>query len=350
MSKKSFRLSEISAIVGAEIVGDGDVVITGVSTLSDAGPGQITFLANKKYKAALSSTRAGAVILTPEDRVEGLNQLVTKNPYLAHAKVMNLFYPPAHPRLKTSKEAIIDPDSTISPEAVVMAGAVIEKGATVGAGSVIYSGAYIGAGAVVGKDCIIYPNAVVREGCILHDRVILQPCAVIGSDGYGYATGPEGHVKIPQIGIVRLMDDVEVGSCAAIDRAALGETVIGAGTKIDNIVQIGHNCQVGKHCFIVSQTGVSGSTKIGDWVILAGQTGVAGHIEIGDRVIATGRAGISGSVKAGEHIAGNPTQPHMEWLRSMGAVKKLPEMQKRIRELEKRLAALEGGRAEKDEE
>jgi UDP-3-O-[3-hydroxymyristoyl] glucosamine N-acyltransferase len=341
VSGARLTLRELAELLKAELSGDGELTVSGVSTLGEAGPEDISFLANKKYRPALDSTKAGAVIVSPEDRVEGKNLLVSKNPYLAFARAVKLFHPASHPGGGVSGEAFIGKGVTLGEGVNVMAGAHIEEGAVVGPRTVIYPGAYLGKEAKTGSDCILYPNVTVRERCILGDRVILQPGVVIGADGFGYATGPEGHEKIPQIGIVRLMDDVEVGAGSTIDRAALGETRIGRGTKIDNLVMVAHNVTIGEHCFIVSQTGISGSTKIGNYVVMAGQTGVAGHLEIGDKVIASGRAGLTNSVETGVHIAGMPPQPHREWLRTMGAFKKLPEMYKNLKDLEKRLKCLE---------
>ena len=249
--------------LGATLRGEPGVEIHSVASLETAGPGQVAFLVNPRYRPHLRSTRASAVILAPEDAWEGVACLVTPNPYLAFARAVEILHGKDHPRRGVEGGARVHPGARVADGATVMAGACVEEGAGVGAGSVLYPGAYVGPGARVGRDCVLHPNAVVREGCVLGERVILQPGAVVGSDGFGYARDGARAVKIPQVGIAVLEDDVEVGACAAIDRAALGETRVGRGTKIDNLVQVGHNVVVGEDCVLVAQVGVSGSTRPG---------------------------------------------------------------------------------------
>jgi UDP-3-O-[3-hydroxymyristoyl] glucosamine N-acyltransferase len=339
MNERAYTLAELAGLLGTEWAGDGSLVIRGVSTLEDARAGDLTFLANRKYKAALATTKASAVVVAPADVREGLSHLVSPNPYLTFARAVALFHPPSHPGRGVSAEAHVDPTAKVGEGAVLMAGAHVEAGASVGDRTVLYPGAYVGAGATIGADCVLYPNVTVRERCVLGDRVILQPGCVIGSDGFGFASGSKGHEKIPQVGIVRIEDDVEVGACTTIDRAALGETRIGRGTKIDNLVQIAHNVTVGAHCFLVSQVGVSGSTRIGDRVVLAGQAGLAGHIEVGAGSVVGARGGLMADLPAGSVVSGAPAMPHREWLRTTALTRRLPELFRRIQKIEKRLGA-----------
>jgi len=337
----ALTLEALARALGAELAGDPAVQIVGAATLEDAGPEHLGFLANRKYRGQLQTTRAGAVIVAPGDRVEHLNCLVTANPYLAFARAVALLHPDCHPQRGVEPGARVAPDAQLGEGVTVMAGAYLDDGVRVGAGTVLYPGVYLGRGVQVGNQCVLYPNAVVREGCVLGDRVILQPGAVIGSDGFGYARDGARQVRFPQVGIVVLEDEVEVGACTTVDRAALGETRIGRGTKIDNQVQIAHNVRVGSDCTLVSQVGISGSSTLGDRVILAGQVGLVGHITLGDGVIVGAQSGVPGDLPAGAMVSGSPAIPHPEYLRMVGVQRRLPELRSKLRELEKRLAELE---------
>ncbi len=337
----TFTLSQLATELGVACKGDGELVITGVAPLDTASEGDISFLSNPKYLAQLDTTRASAVIVAPGVEREGLALLVGDNPYYIFARALTLFNPPAHPSRGVSPGAFISQEAFVSDSATVMAGATIETGATVGDNCVVYPGAYIGADVSVGRDCLLYPNVTVREGCILGERVILQPGCVIGSDGFGYAPGPTGHYKIPQVGIVVLEDDVEVGANTTVDRAAMERTVIGKGTKLDNLVQVAHNVVMGQHCVVAGQTGISGSTKIGNGVVIAGQAGVAGHITIGDRAVIGGQSAVASSVEPGARMSGISLMSHHQWLRTKSILTKLPEMRKTLLKFEKRIAELE---------
>ncbi|MHB8766240.1 MAG: UDP-3-O-(3-hydroxymyristoyl)glucosamine N-acyltransferase, partial [Deferrisomatales bacterium] len=286
------RLAELAERLGAELRGDPEVEVSSVATLAEAGPEQVSFLANAKYRPQLRTSRAGAVIVGPADADPGRACLVSTNPYLAFARAVTLLHPEAHPRRGVAPGAHVHPGAQLGEGVSALAGSAVDEGAEVGANTVLYPGVYVGCGARIGRDCVLHANAVVREGCVLGDRVILQPGAVVGSDGFGYARDGARQVKIPQVGIVVLEDDVEVGAGSTIDRAALGETRIGRGTKIDNLVQVGHNVRVGEDCLLVAQVGVSGSTRIGDRVVLAGQVGVVGHITVGDGSVVGAQSGV----------------------------------------------------------
>ncbi|MBI5446239.1 MAG: UDP-3-O-(3-hydroxymyristoyl)glucosamine N-acyltransferase [Deltaproteobacteria bacterium] len=341
----SVTLSELSEHLGTELVGEGSRAIESVAPLHDASPGQVSFLANPKYRGLLRSTRASAVIVGPSDRevarAEGLELLVSPNPYLAFARAVALLHPSAGEGEGIDPGAHIDPSAELEEGVRALAGSFVGEGARVGRGTVLHPGAYVGRNATVGAECVLYPNVVVQEGCRLGDRVILQPSCVIGSDGFGYARDGSRHVKIPQVGIVVLEDGVEVGAGTTIDRAALGETRIGRGTKIDNLVQIAHNVVLGSDCLVIAQVGISGSTRIGSRVILAGQAGVVGHVTIGDGAIIGARTGIGSDVEPGAVLSGSPAMPHRESLKAQAIVRKLPELRSQLRALEQRLERLE---------
>lgn len=341
MAKITMTLAGLAAKLNAEFVGDPELVLTGVGTLDEAGPGQLSFLANPKYAPLLASTRAGAVVVDPSSVREGMAHIVTPKPYLAFAMAVTIFNPPSHPGNGVCPAAFVSAGADVGENVTIMAGATVEEGAAVGARSVIYPGCYVGREAKIGADCVLYPNVVVRERCVVGDRVILQPGAVIGSDGFGFALDAGGNLKFPQIGIVEIGDDVEIGANTAIDRAALGKTFIGKGAKVDNLVQIGHNVVIGPGAIIVAQVGISGSTKVGAGAILAGQVGVAGHLKIGDGAMIGAQSGIGNDVEPGTKAQGNPLMPLSQWLRSQAVFKKLPELKSRVGDLEKRLDALD---------
>jgi UDP-3-O-[3-hydroxymyristoyl] glucosamine N-acyltransferase len=343
----NFTLAELANRVGGRVEGDGSIRIERVMPLEEAGPGDVSFFANRKYAAAFAATRAGAVIVGDGEAVApGRNLLRASNAYLAFARVSTLFHPPREPVPEISPRAVISEGAVVDPSAEVQPLAYVGRGATVGARTILFPGVYLGDGARVGDDCILYPNVVVRERCIVGHRCILQPGAVVGADGFGFAFDMEGdgsgprHFKVPQSGIVELEDDVELGANTCVDRGTLGRTVIRKGAKIDDLVMIAHNVDFGPLSLAAAQVGISGSTRIGMGVILAGQVGVVGHLEIGDGARLGAQAGVSNDVPAGETYTGYPAGPHREWLREQGALRKLPEIWKRVRELEKELARL----------
>jgi UDP-3-O-[3-hydroxymyristoyl] glucosamine N-acyltransferase len=310
-------LKELAAEIGAELIGDGSAAVSSVSTLDEARPGQLGFLSNPKYQKQLQTTQASAVIVGNDIVCDRLNLLRAKDPHLAMQKAVVALH--GHRRHR---------HCGVHPRAVV------DETARVGAGTVVYPGAFIGADVTLGSDCVIYPNAVIYDGCVIGDRVIIHAGAVIGADGFGYATSAGVHHKIPQIGNVIIEDDVEVGANSTIDRAALGSTFIGKGTKIDNLVALGHNVRVGPGCLLVAQVGVAGSTTLGHHVVLGGQVGIAGHLEIGDMVMAAGQCGISGSVEPSAVIGGSPHMPLREARRVYTLLRELPAIVKRVKDLE----------------
>jgi len=349
-----YALAELAARVGGEVQGDGAVRIEGVATLEGAGPAQLSFLSNKKYRKAFEASRAAAVVVEPGEAVpEGRTVLRVANAYLAFAKITTLFHPPREPMPEVAPEAVVHPSARIHPSAQLMPLATVAAGAEVGPRTILFPGAQIGEGVRIGADCVVYHNVVVREGCVVGDRVILQPGCVIGADGFGYAFDPAGdgrgprHYKIPQIGNVVLEDDVEVGANSAVDRAALGTTRIGRGTKIDNLVQVGHNVEVGPLCILCGQVGIAGSTRLGTGVVAGGQVGIPGHLHVGDGVKIAAQSGLTNDVEAGETVAGAPARPHLQGIRNMMTLDHLTEMRKELRALQKEVERLRAAAEEK---
>ena len=334
-------VTELAGYLGGVVQGDGDVLISGLGALETAGPDALTFLANPRYASKVAETSAGAVLLAPGGERYGRTAIEVANPYLGFAKLLTLFYTSPHEPVGVLPGAIVSDTATIGEGASIYPGACIGRNVVVGKRTVIYSGAVLYDNVIIGEECTIHANAVVRERCRIGNRCIIQPGAVIGSDGFGYAPDGSGYYRIPQIGVVVLEDDVEIGANSCIDRAAIEVTLIRRGTKLDNLVQIAHNCQIGEDCMIVSQVGISGSTKIGNHVTLAGQVGVAGHLTIGDNVLVGAQSGVPSSLPANAAYSGTPTMPHREWLKSAMVVPRLPELKKTVSALEKRIAELE---------
>jgi UDP-3-O-[3-hydroxymyristoyl] glucosamine N-acyltransferase len=337
------KLRDIAERLGCRLEGDGDIDIRRVAAIEDAGPGDLTFFTNLKYAAALKSTAASAVILGETAAPAPAAMLRTGHPYLAFARAMELFSDGWTPARGVHRLACVETGAVVAPDASVGAFTVVGEGARIGARTVVYPHVTIGRRAEIGDDCVIHARVSIRERVQIGHRVVLQDGAVIGSDGYGFARTPEGtHYKIPQTGGLVIEDDVEVGANAAIDRPAVGETRIGAGTKIDNLVQIAHGVTVGRHVLLAAQVGVAGSSTIEDGVTLAGQVGVAGHITIGKGSIATAQTGIPNSLDPASFVSGYPAIPNREWLKASAVFRKLPELRKSLADLERRLAELEG--------
>jgi UDP-3-O-[3-hydroxymyristoyl] glucosamine N-acyltransferase len=338
------KLRELAERLGGELRGDGEVEISGVCGIEQAGPGDLTFLANPRYAGHLAATRASAVILAPGHEAP-LPCLVSDNPYLTFARAVAVLRPPARPLPGVHPSAQVDPGARLGPDVHVGALSVLGAGVRLGARTVVHPHVVLYEGVQVGEDCVLHSGVQVRERCRLGNRVVVQNGAVIGADGFGFARDGEGRYrKFPQVGIVVIEDDVEIGALTAIDRAALGETRVGRGTKLDNLVQIGHSVTIGEDTVLAGQVGVAGSTHIGRRVTLAGQVGVAGHLTIGDGVVATAQTGIPGSVEAGSVVSGYPAIGNRAWLKSSAVFAKLPELQRRLRELERKVESLVGGR------
>ncbi len=318
---------EIAALVGGRLVGKCERALHGVASLAEATESDVAFLGNDKYREQVLPSRAG-VVLVPEDFTAepplGRAWIVCAAPSDAFSAVVMVFTPPPvkyapgiHPR------AVVEEGAVVASSAHIGAGAVISAGATIGERTVILPNVYVGPETVIGEDCLLYPNVVVRERCILGNRVILHAGVVIGGDGFGYKSGPAGHEKIPQVGIVQLDDDVEIGANSTVDRARFGRTWIQAGTKIDNLVQVAHNVEIGRGCLLVAQCGVAGSTHLGNGVILAGQAGVVGHLRLGDGTIVMAQAGITKDTPAGAVLMGSPAVDRRAFAKERMLIKKV---------------------------
>lgn len=334
-------LGEVASRLGAELRGDPNLEITGVAGIEEAGPSQITFVANPRYTALARTTRAAAIIVEPEFQEIGAATLRIKNPYHAFSRVLGIFYqPPAYsPGIHST--AVVDPTAEIGADAHIGAYAVVGPHVRIGSHATLLPHVVLYPGVKVGDHFFAHAHAVVRENCVLGDHVTLENGAIIGGDGFGFSKNEQGHwVKIPQSGPVRIGSRVDVQANATVDRATVGATEIGDGTKIDNLVQIGHGSRVGDNTLLCAQTGLAGSSVIGNNVILAGQVGIAGHCTVGDGVILTAQSAVSHDVPPGKIISGSPGFDNRTWLRAVTIFPRLPELAKRLDRLEKALAKL----------
>lgn len=337
------RLAEL--VEGELIQGDPAGIVTGLNSVGEAEPGDVTFLGNSKYLSALRGSRASAVLVGPDftEPLEGKALVRVANPTFAFSSVIRHFGPPARDFTPGVHEtAFVSPKAVFDPMRVSIGpGVVIGDDVVIGDGTTIHAGVCVGQGVRIGDDCLLHANCTIADRCVLGARVIIHSGTVIGSDGFGYEFVKGRHAKVDQVGIVQLDDDVEVGACTSIDRARFGRTWIGEGTKIDNQVQIGHNVVTGKHCIIVAHAAIAGSVKIGSYVTIAGQTGIAGHLEIASQVTLLARSGVTKSITAPGAYAGYPARPLMDGRKAMVAQARLPELMERIQKLERRLAAFE---------
>jgi UDP-3-O-[3-hydroxymyristoyl] glucosamine N-acyltransferase len=339
---RSFTLGELARSLGAELDGDPAAVMRGVAPLDAAGPDEVSFLTSPRYRDQAERTRAGALLVPADTTGLGAALLRVPAPQTALIALLHLFFPapPVAPGVHPS--ALVAPGARVDPAASVGAFAVVEADAVIGARSRIGALAFVGAEAVMGEDVVVHPRAVVGDRVRLGDRVIVHSGAVVGSDGFGFVFDGSGHRKIPQVGTVRVEDDVEIGANAAVDRATLGETVIRRGAKIDNLVQVAHNCQVGEHVILAAQVGIAGSSRIGSFAMLGGQVGVADHLAVAEGAILLAQSGVAGNVDTAGAWAGSPCRPVAEWRRIMAAERRLPDLLRRMRALEERVRALEG--------
>jgi len=335
------KLSELATRLDCRLEGDGELDVTRVAGIQDAQPGDLTFLANPKYEKLLATTRATAVILKEEAPAAPCAMLRARDPYLAFARAVSLFAPVSRPAPGVHALAAIAADASLGADVSVGPFVAIGEGARIGERTVIYPNVTIGAGATVGSDCTIHSNAAIRERCTIGDRVILQNGVVVGGDGYGFVRRGDGtHEKIPQVAVVVIEDDVELGANTTVDRPAVGETRIKAGTKIDNLVQIGHGVTVGRNVLMAAQVGIAGSTDVEDDVVFGGQVGVGGHLTIGRGAIAVGQSGVTNSLDPGAFVAGYPAIDSRDWRKASVLFRRLPEMKRRIEQLEARVAEL----------
>jgi len=328
--KGPFTAGELSALSGASLKGDSMLIIDNVTSLDQAQSSHVSFLDNRRYIDDFEKSQAGLCLIHPDlvDRApKGMSLLITETPYMAYAKIARAFYPAQMTPSRISEHAHIDTSSRIGEGVCIEAGAHISENVIIGDRTWIKHNAVISKGVKIGNDCIISSNVTLSHSNI-GNSVIIHPGCQIGQDGFGFASGPEGHVRIPQLGRVIIHDHVNIGANTAIDRGAGPDTLIGAGTQIDNLVQIGHNVQIGMGCVLVSQCGISGSTKIGNYVVIAGKAGISGHVNIGDGVTIAAKAGVMNDIAAGLTVGGFPAIPQKAWLRQISAVRKLVKNKK----------------------
>ena len=335
------KLRELAARLDCVLDGDGDIEITRVAGINDAGPGDVTFLANPKYEKGLAATRASAVIVHTGGPAAPCATLRSAEPYLAFARAVAVFAPDDRPAAGVHAMTAIAPDARLGAEVSIGAFVVVGAGAAIGNRTVVYPNVTIGPGVRVGDDCVIHANVSIRERVSIGHRVVLQDGVVLGGDGYGFVRRRDGtHQKIPQVAGVVIEDDVEIGANTTVDRPAVGETRIKAGAKIDNLVQIAHGVSIGRNALMAAQVGISGSTTVGDDVIFGGQVGVGGHLTIGQGAIAVGQSGVTNSLEPGERVAGYPAIDNRTWRRASVLFKHLPELKKRIDALEAEIEKL----------
>jgi UDP-3-O-[3-hydroxymyristoyl] glucosamine N-acyltransferase len=343
------KLSEIARELGCRLEGDGRIEIHRIAPIDRATAGDLTFLANRKYQGQLATTGASAVILHDSEAADTTRLAVLRsgNPYLTFARALRLFVRPSAPPPGIDPLAAIAAGASIGPDASIGPFVAVSAGASIGARTVIFPNVVIGAGARIGDDCVLHAGVSIRDRVTLGNRVVVLDGAVLGSDGFGFVRQPDGeHLRIPQHADLVIEDDVEIGANTTIDRPAVGETRIQAGTKIDNLVQVAHGVRVGRRSLIASQVGIAGSTVLEDEVTLAGQVGVNGHIRVGKGAVASGKTGITRDVEPGAFVSGYPGIPNREWRKAQVLVRHLPELKKRVDELQQQIAKLEETLAE----
>ena len=332
-------ISQIVALVEGRYGGDTSRAIAAVRPLAEAGENELTFLSGTKYQHLLEQTRASAVLVPESQSGDDPRFIRVRDPQLALAQILEKWFAEIpRPAVGVSSHAVVASTATLGDDARIGAHVVIGERVRIGRDVTVFDGCSIGVDSVIGDGSILYPNVTLYHRTVVGKRCILHSGVVLGSDGYGFVTAGGVHRKIPQVGIVRVEDDVEIGAGTTVDRATLGETVIGQGTKIDNLVQIGHNVKLGKHCLVVSQVGIAGSSELGDYVVLGGQSGVAGHLRIGSGVKIGSRAAVMKSFEGEETLSGAPARPVQEHLRSEALIRRLPELMERLEKLEQKIA------------
>jgi len=335
-------LDEIAAFLNGRVVGDGTVVIENIRGINEAGIGDLTFISNPKYLKKMEKTNASAILASSEIKQQiNKNLIIVQDSYVALGKALALFYPEEHAPAENMQNALIEAGAFISKDAIIYPGVYIGNGARIGRGVILYPGVYIGRHVVIDEDSILYPNVTVYRKCLIGKRVILHAGVVVGGDGFGFAGPGRENVKIPQVGIVQIDDDVEIGANATIDRGTLDKTWIQKGVKVDNLVQIAHNVVIGEYSIIVAQVGIAGSTKLGKGVIVGGQAGLVGHIDIGDHVMVGAQSGVHEDVPPNQVVSGSPHMQHQKWLRVQACVSQMPDLRKNVNSLMKRLERLE---------
>ena len=333
-------LGELALLLNGELRGPADLMIEGIAAIESATPRDITFITQRRYARLAGQSRAAAFIVAPEHAGLGRPLIIVPHPYLAYARVAALFAPALARWPGVSDLAFLGREVELGREVAVAPLVFIGDNVSLGDGATIMPGCILGNDVHIGAETLLYPNVTVLDRCRIGERCIIHSGTVIGSDGFGFVPGQDGHTKIPQLGIVVIEDDVEIGANCAIDRGALGETRVGRGVKMDNLVHLAHNVVVGEHSFLVAQVGVAGSTKLGKHVALGGQAGVVGHIELGDRVQVGAQAGVTHSLPSGQKVIGSPARPGEEFARINALLAKLPEIYRRLKELEQQITEL----------
>ena len=346
---REITLLELARLLNGELEGEATRVVSGVAPLDAAGPHQVSFLSNPRYAQSLKSTEAGVVIVGKDVTAPGLNLLRVADPYLGFALAMEIFHQEPYVSTGVSERAFVHPEARIGGETSIHPFAVVCRGASVGSRVTLMPGAYVGPGAEVGDDTVLHPNVVLEKGVKVGRNVIIHAGTVVGSDGFGFAREGQGYRKIIQAGTVRIEDDVEIGALCSIDRAVMGETVIGRGSKLDNLVQLGHNVRLGENCILVAQVGIAGSTELEDNVTMAGQSGVAGHLRVGRGAVVMAKTAVFKDVPAGDRVAGIPAVEAGQWRRTVALTGRLEELRKKVSRLEKELDSIAGGRREEEE-
>jgi len=347
--KLSHRVDALASKLRGELVGDGSLELTGVSSLADAGPSDISFYSDPRYRKTLETTRAGAIIT--KEPVAGLEipQILHRDPYLAFLELVDEFFPEPLPAGEIHPLAHVSASARLNDAVTVMPFAFIGDDVVVGSGTVIHPGVVVAAQSSVGENCTLWSNVVVREGCHIGDRVILQPGCVIGGDGFGFARREGRFLKVRHVGTVRIEDDVEIGANATIDRGTLGETVIRRGVKIDNLVHVAPNVEIGEDSAMAAQVGISGSTVIGKRVLMGGQSGLVDHLTVGDDAMLVVQAGAIGNIPERAMVSGFPARPHKEFLKGVAELRTLSDLRRRVRELEAQVRALREHEVNDDE-
>jgi UDP-3-O-[3-hydroxymyristoyl] glucosamine N-acyltransferase len=334
---------QLAEWVRGELLGDGELPIENARTLTEAQPGDITFVEHDKHLAAWHNSRASAAIVPESVPVNGRPVIRVSDPLMAFARVVQqLRARPPEPGPAISPDAHVHPTARLGANVSVGHGAVIGEGSEIGANSTLHPGVFVGRFCKLGENVTLHPHAVLYNDCVIGHRVTIHSNAVLGGDGFGYRTQNGRHVKVPQLGWVEIEDDVEIGASSTIDRGTFGPTRVGTGTKIDNLVMIGHNCQIGRHNLLCSQVGIAGSCTTGDYVVMAGQVGIADHITIGDRVTILAKSGVAGHIASDCQVMGYPAIPHKEQARIMMTMEKLPEIRKDVRRIKQHLGLEEG--------
>jgi len=337
---KAFRVDALAERLGGSLIGDGSVLVSGIASLVDAGPTDLSLYADPRYRRELRSTKAGALVTRERLADLTIPQIVHPDPFLALAVLVDLFHPHPSHSPGIDEKAWVAPSARIAPDVTVYPFAYIGEGAEVGARTVLHPGVFLGAGALVGEDSVLWPNVTIREGCRIGKRVVVHAGAVLGADGFGFARRDGKFVKIRHVGIVVVEDDVEIGANAAIDRGTLGRTLIRRGVKIDNLVHIAHNVEVGEDSAMAAQVGVSGSTVIGKRVLMGGQVGLVDHLTVGDEAVLIAQSGVIGDVPGGATLSGFPARPHREFLKTVAELRGLDRLKERLRTLEREVRAL----------